>query len=356
MPRLDLGGVGSGDEYAFFQVRGAVRLSTGQIVVADASSRELKFFGPEGAYQFSTGRRGEGPGEFLWIDSLVVRAGDTLAVMEHRRRLLSEFDREGTFQRSRRLNAPRFIWFLGILTNGTAIAQTASTIVVDPAAPVLEQDSFSILRFNRSGTKATVIDVLPKSVSYSRTFGSCHIGVGNPLGGQVRMAVAGDRIATGRTRSSAIRITDREGRTHVTIKTGLTPRRTTAAVLAKLRGRYSAMVDDQGPGRCNYGRRALQILDDIPAPESLPLFDRLMFDDQGNLWVEEFGVGEATATWRVFDSQGNQMARASVPGNVKITQIGSDFILGIVFDDMGLERVQLYRLHRRSNTSGITLR
>ena len=66
--------------YEFSRVVGALRLTDGRIVVADGASLELRFFDPAGTFMRSVGRRGEGPGEFRRMGSLVRLPGDTLAV------------------------------------------------------------------------------------------------------------------------------------------------------------------------------------------------------------------------------------------------------------------------------------
>ncbi|HJR36471.1 MAG TPA: hypothetical protein VJ817_16055, partial [Gemmatimonadales bacterium] len=55
-----------------------VLLSDGRIVVANSGSSELRFFGPDGVWVKSVGRRGGGPGEFEDLGWLDAGAGDTL--------------------------------------------------------------------------------------------------------------------------------------------------------------------------------------------------------------------------------------------------------------------------------------
>ncbi|MCZ6857663.1 MAG: hypothetical protein O7F70_06650, partial [Gemmatimonadetes bacterium] len=69
-PELTLGGLDAAPEYEFFNVAGAVRLSDGRLVVANAGSYELRFYTASGTYQTHAGRQGGGPGEFeriSWI-------------------------------------------------------------------------------------------------------------------------------------------------------------------------------------------------------------------------------------------------------------------------------------------------
>lgn len=54
-PRLDLGRLGGEEATQFHDVRGAVRLSGGRVVVANGGTGELRFFGPEGEHLLTTG-------------------------------------------------------------------------------------------------------------------------------------------------------------------------------------------------------------------------------------------------------------------------------------------------------------
>lgn len=80
---LRIGTVEGDPEYEFGNVTGIAVLSDRRIVVADALAHELRFFSPDGVYQSSVGRQGQGPGEFggdqLWP---FVGPGDTLLVID----------------------------------------------------------------------------------------------------------------------------------------------------------------------------------------------------------------------------------------------------------------------------------
>ena len=76
-----------------------VLLSDGRIVVANGGTSELRFFGPDGKWIKSVGRRGAGPGEFESLGWLDVGAGDTLRTYDWDLRRLSVFSPAGDFVR-----------------------------------------------------------------------------------------------------------------------------------------------------------------------------------------------------------------------------------------------------------------
>ena len=61
-PILDIGLLEGEDAYQLFDVVGALRLTDGGIVVANAGSFELRFYDANGTHLFSVGREGGGPG------------------------------------------------------------------------------------------------------------------------------------------------------------------------------------------------------------------------------------------------------------------------------------------------------
>ena len=77
------------------------RLSNGEFVSSGLVGGEMLFvYDASGRAVRSIGRGGEGPGE-LGVDlSVIVGAGDTLYVVDHRRRQISTFDPLGIWQRS----------------------------------------------------------------------------------------------------------------------------------------------------------------------------------------------------------------------------------------------------------------
>lgn len=96
-PILEIG-VREGEEaYQLFRVGGSVRLTDGRIVVANTGSRELRVFGPDGVFQATIGRDGEGPGEFRWPSRIRMLGPDTILVWDQSLQLVSLFGLDGHF-------------------------------------------------------------------------------------------------------------------------------------------------------------------------------------------------------------------------------------------------------------------
>ncbi|MCY4572039.1 MAG: hypothetical protein OXF01_04490, partial [Gemmatimonadetes bacterium] len=68
-PLVRVGLLDGPDEFLFGNITGAVRLEDGSVVIADESIPEVRMFDAGGRHVWTSGRDGEGPGEYkgLWL-------------------------------------------------------------------------------------------------------------------------------------------------------------------------------------------------------------------------------------------------------------------------------------------------
>ena len=82
-------------------------------------------------------------------------------------------------------------------------------------------------------------------------------------------------------------------------------------------------------------------------PETMPAYTAMQIDDTGHLWLRVFSPpGLNRERWEVFSPDGTWLGTVAVPLGTAVTQIGSDFLLGIYRDELGTEVVRLHRLVR----------
>ncbi len=83
----------------------------------------------------------------------------------------------------------------------------------------------------------------------------------------------------------------------------------------------------------------------MPVPETMPAYETLEVDVEGNLWVEHYRPRwEETRRWTVFSPRGTFRGTVELPARLEVHQIGSDFVLGGWADEFGVERMRLYGL------------
>jgi len=104
-----------------------------------------------------------------------------------------------------------------------------------------------------------------------------------------------------------------------------------------------------GEGSAQLRRDEQRLLAGIRYPRTMPPIADLAADANGRLWVKEGSrPGDVEPEmWTVFAPSGEAMGTVRVPRNLRVTQIGRDWLLGIAIDADRLEHVRLYRLRPR---------
>ena len=65
----------------------------------------------------------------------------------------------------------------------------------------------------------------------------------------------------------------------------------------------------------------------------------------GAFWRPDWKVANAV-DWVVLDAAGRRVARVRTPPGLFVLEIGEDYVIGVVREDMGIESVRMYTLHR----------
>jgi hypothetical protein len=86
-----------------------------------------------------------------------------------------------------------------------------------------------------------------------------------------------------------------------------------------------------------------------PLPETVPAFQGLVVDDEGNAWLERYRLpGDAESRWEVVAPDGKWLGQIVAPPRLRLYQVGRDFVLGRHLDSLGVERVRVHKLTRPS--------
>jgi hypothetical protein len=120
-----------------------------------------------------------------------------------------------------------------------------------------------------------------------------------------------------------------------------------AQVLQADRAAYRAAVSRQVQGTSRETRMG-ETLDSSVFADTFPVFDQIIVDDLGDLWVRNyqwFDLGSGKS-WTVFDPQGRFLGEVTTPSILEIHQIGADFVLGRMADRSGREAIYIFRLEK----------
>jgi hypothetical protein len=336
----------------------ARRLSDGRVAVADHGAFTINVFRPDGTFDTTLARRGEGPGE-IGGDFYLTSGADTLYVMGRPMMAPADvnvFAAHGGFLRRLRPsvgNAPRGMTLHDRLTTGQFLVEWGREFKVIDRAPEqgrLIPDSITYGLLPAGGAAGESGDVvwLPPVVrawqyAYPWIGGRLETGMARYAFAPMTLAVAsGDRLWLIHADSGRLRAFDGSGQQVVDTRLAIEPQPFDHDALERRRARELAVARralDSSRVRAQYDPDLL--------PPRAPLFSHARAGADGELWLRLFDVDEtAPPRYVVVDRDGREIARATLPAGLDVQQIGRDFVLGVRRDSLDVESVVEYALKR----------
>lgn len=341
-PQLDIGQTIGDTTTLLYQVEGVHRLSDGRIVVANRSSHELRYYDAEGNHLFSSGREGEGPGEFGYIAWTMSCGGDSVTTYDISTRRMSVFDPHGRYVRGVMLEMPTAV---GPYGDGTCAGDGTFLMAGWPQYDSAEgphRPTRPLALLGPDGKPVADLGVFPGGERYSWTINGRPAGSGpRPLGRETYHVLAGERFYLGTSDAYEIGVYDRSGALEQLIRQA----RTDLELTEEVRETFvetelaRATSDNQRRGwAAQYAR--------MEWPQTLPAYGRFILDAVGNLWVEEYRRPGATnaSSWNVFATNGRHIASVELPSGFTVFEIGEDYVLGTWRDEFDVEHVRTYAL------------
>jgi hypothetical protein len=342
-PSVEIGLLEGDEAYQLSQVRGAVRLSDGRIVIANGGTQELRFYDSTGAHVVTAGREGEGPGEFNWLGLLVRFTGDTVAAYDWNLRRVSFFDSRGAFVRSFSLDLPGgFPSPIGTFSDGTWLSSRGFVFAPGGGSgSEIVRDTLPFLVFEPTGLLRDSIGRFPGPEWHVRSEARNAMATSLPFGRSTEAAAVGDRFYAGHNeRYEVVRYTA-AGVPELAIRLEHPQVQVTDADI----GRHKAdRLEDTDARMRPQAERNFQ---EMPWPATFPAFADIAVDPDGNLWVLEYNrPGDDTRRWTVFSPDGHALGYVDTPPGTRILEIGRDHVIGVWSDELDVEHVRLYSLTR----------
>ena len=327
-PSVTIGGLAAEGPYMLYRAFGASKLPDGRIVVADNDSGELRVFDARGNHLATWAGKGEGPGEIAAYGHLVTAEpwqGDSImAWYTGQAGVVSIYDADGNFGRSLRFGGPPpdVRWPEAPRSDGTILVTS---------------NSHTVEIWNGDNTLAV-------SLGYHLFGENYEVPVQNewerstyPVVFRQNREVGlwGDLVCIGSIHGYEIKAFRADGTLARIVRRAHVPRAPTQAD-------YDHYVS-QLPGTGLVHHESAQIA------ESFPAFSEFMDDGAGHLWVREYDFPlepRPAPLWTVFDPAGRVLGFVETPAELEIEEIGEDYILGRVVDEMGVEEFQVWPLER----------
>lgn len=351
-PVISIGpGQGVDSPYELFQVDGATRLPDGSVVVMVRGHYEVRRFGPDGTHLWSSGRRGEGPGEFDFPVLLTTCSSDNRIVIYDRSLYrISILDNDGEL-------VDDHLFDFGDRTPYGLIKCAPS------GRMVFTQYGDDSQMPDREGAYRWVMDLLYSDGEGAtpRVFRQGIPGTDRMLyflndlpstespltwGRTLSIAATDEGAWIGTADSLAIELVDWTGTTIDRIRWGGPGREVTEEHLDAYRNELYEAYRNQG--RDDWEQRFNRVWESQRPnlPARFPAYDDLIIAD-GLIWVRHFRPpGQAEQHWRGFDDDGTHVATVSLPGRMKVQDLGSDWVLAVLTDPLGIERLVVHQLER----------
>ena len=345
---VTIGSVDEDVDQALDGVTGAVRLGNGRIAVANGGSSELLFFDEGGTLLRRGGGEGGGPGEFQSLEWLARYGLDSIVALDVLGQRVSYFDDDGNFIGSVRLEPNAVIPFprpVGFFADGSFLA-TKGTFVLgaDPPAGRRERPLEPLFHISSDGKAATLLGSFPgvERVVVPTGPGGRLERRKQPFGSETAFAAGGSRFYVADNASYEIRVYAMTGQLTQVIRKESPALEVDAADVRRFEDSVLAAADSRARPQTRV------LLASFSPPPTYPAFEPdIRVDDDLNLWVRECArVGDRASRWSVFTAAGELLGTLEMPSGLDPMDIGSDYVLGLRRDELGVEYVQLHRLHR----------
>jgi hypothetical protein len=354
-PLASIGVAEGAPAYQLFRANQALLLSDGTIVVANAGTQELRFYDKTGKYLGAGGKKGEGPGEFGGNGFELVGSyrGDSLVTEDRMLNRFSVFDKTGKFGRSYKI--PGSLGYLpspgGVLADGRIIALND---FIGPGRGFGEKNPrlrlpVNVFVISSDGSSKESVGEFPGPEGSVGQYAVAPVYFGRDLHAKAR----GDRIAVGNTDAYSVRIYDGAGKLLQIVRQTRTP-------VPVQDGDWEKMTPEglkPGGAAANtqMGRNVIPLIEQMYRYTTFPAFggeiqviagsDAIRLDEAGDLWVEEYRMNrELPDAWQAFSPAGAFLGRLELPAKSTLLDVGTDYALIKVIDELDVEHVVLYGL------------
>lgn len=339
----------------FERIQDILVLSDGRIVVGHGGSPHIMVFDHNGRRLAELVQDGEGPGEVQRVVDLHGCGDDRLVVVGRSRYLF--VDKEGELMRQ----------LPAVPGEVVGVSTDCRHLLVQRRVGSPPLDEVGLLRDSFAWVDPDVgvvhqIAELGLVEAWTRRFWGGVRSWIMPWGTSRTFALRGDTLVAGYGRTPQLYAYDRRGTLHAIIRWRGSP----DPITRRDRNHYEALrsqwMDERSGDATALSEARVQFppLRDYPAiPEDKPLFDKVLVDDEGNIWLRRFRAGSfglfdlrlrdiqwSYEVWTIFDATGRWMGDLRLPRRYELKAVARERLYGIALGDLDVQTVHVLRLEK----------
>ena len=321
-PLVRIGMVDGPEEYLFGNVTGAVRLEDGSIVVADEQSYAVRRYDATGQHMWTSGRQGEGPGEYGGLRLMRGCPGAAITVFDWHLDRVTHLDVDGNVLDTRPLNA------IGVNPYGDLACSPDGDLIFAPwpesyprVAPGEHHrwqmtlirargDNRDTLRSGIPGTERTRLETGERPRIWGRT---------------MVFAVAPTGVWYGSADDYEIEHVDRTGRVTRIARWAGPDLTVTRERVDLFRDAWLARYEDAERRRRFEKESWPGIRDGLP--DRFPAYEALLPLEDGSVWVKTHGWRAPDTEQHLLGPDGTWIQRLTMPSGSTLLDAGRDWVL-----------------------------
>ena len=331
-------------EQTFYRISGAARLADGSVVVGVAGMHEVRKYGPDGSHLWTRGGVGEGPGEFRSLELVAGCADETIMIWDPRLFRVTEFADDGGVADT------WAVTYEDGLPPYRVVCATGGRLVYHPwgSIPPGTEGPFrwSVPVAWTDGPETQVLQEAVPGPERVFTDASYHA---RPWGHTLALAATDEGVWIGTGDDYEVLFVDWNGTVSDTVRWTGPDRGIAQSQVDRLYDTQLAMMPDQEAAERFRTSVWPEMLTELPS--TLPAYSRLLVSREGELWVGMWSdadmyyeSSERGRTWYAFDAGGRVARRLTVAPNMRVQDVGTDWVLVRVTDEVGVEKLAVYGL------------
>lgn len=365
-PIVSIGTVEGDEASQLHRVRDALRMPDGRIAILNAGTHEVRIYREDGTLDVRFGGQGDGPGEFSgspW--QLTLLPPDTLVVFDARTWEVSLFLDDGTFL-EKQPGRTRYEHVVpedlraegGFASPGSGLFLKAYRFGRRRPAGERFIPEMHLIFASRDSTVRELLEPGgSEQVMLERE-------AGRPASTTIRFGKRGMtafggrplRVWAGRNDRYELHQFDGEGNPLRIIRADRDPLRVTEEDVERLNEQARRSIAD-APIPEDRKQEALDRLLSGPVADSIPVFGSVDVTVDGGAWIGRTGRPPAhdeewVPEYDVFGPGGRWQGLVRGVLGVIPQEIGTDYLLGLRRDDLGVEHVELYELRETGSFAG----